>query len=415
MGAMSSIHDIYQDRHLPSESNDIVFLEKQRGGRTVNLTKNNGNRVRVVIVERQLLHYRAAFYERLRDLLHMDGVELQLLVGTGTSSERKRRDEVAVHWATPIATKYFLRGSLCWLPFGSYARDADMVIVAHENKMIYNLWLIFFNRPKRIAFWGHGANMQSSKPNGWKERFKRWTVGKVDWWFAYTESSAKLVEKAGFACSRITVVENAVDTEKMKAECASVSWEDRRRLRQSLGLEEGPIGVFVGSLYREKMLDFLLEAAHLIRQRTPGFSLLIVGAGPEQDAIDEATKNFPWIHSLGPLRGRQKSEILMLADVMLNPGLVGLGILDSFVSGKPMFTTNCGVHSPEISYLSNWKNGVMTPMNRKIYAETVSEVLQHPEMIEILRVGALTSSSRYTLENMAGRIRDGICACLLSH
>jgi glycosyltransferase involved in cell wall biosynthesis len=173
--------------------------------------------------------------------------------------------------------------------------------------------------------------------------------------------------------------------------------------------------VFVGSLYREKMLDFLLEAAHLIRQRTPGFSLLIVGAGPEQDAIDEATKNFPWIHSLGPLRGRQKSEILMLADVMLNPGLVGLGILDSFVSGKPMFTTNCGVHSPEISYLSNWKNGVMTPMNRKIYAETVSEVLQHPEMIEILRVGALTSSSRYTLENMAGRIRDGICACLLSH
>ncbi len=380
----------------------------------MNLTKNNGNRVRVVIVERQLLHYRAAFYERLRDLLRADGVELQLLVGKGTPIEEKRRDEVVVHWATPIATRYFLGGALCWQPFGVYARDADMVIVGHENKMLYNLWLIFFNRPKRIAFWGHGANLQSSKPNGLKERFKRWTVRKVDWWFAYTESSAKLVEKAGFASARITVVENAVDTAKMRTECAGITWEDSHRLRESLGLEEGPIGLFVGSLYREKMLGFLLEAAHLIRRSVPGFSLLIVGAGPEQGAIHEAVKSFPWIRCLGPLRGKRKSEVLMLADIMLNPGLVGLGILDSFVSGKPMFTTNCGIHSPEISYLSNWKNGVMTPMNRKIYAETVSEVLQHPEMIEILRQGALSSASRYTLENMASRIRDGICACLLS-
>ena len=377
------------------------------------LTKSNGSDVRVVIVERQLLHYRAAFYERLRDLLRLDGVELQLLVGKGTPAEEQRRDEVVVRWATPIATRYFFNGAFCWQPFGAYARDADMVIVAHENKMLYNLWLIFFNRPKRIAFWGHGANMQSSKPNGLKERFKRWTVGKVDWWFAYTESSANLVKLAGFAGKRITVVENAVDTEKMRAECAGVTREDGLRLRLSLGLEGGPIGLFVGSLYREKMLGFLLEAAHLIRQRVPGFSLLIVGAGPQQDEVALATKGFPWIRCLGPLRGKRKSEVLMLADVMLNPGLVGLGILDSFASGRPMFTTNCGLHSPEISYLSNWKNGVMTPMNPKIYAETVSEVLQHPEMIEILRLGALASASKYTLENMACRIRDGICSCLL--
>jgi len=380
----------------------------------VNLTKKNGSRVRVVIVERQLLHYRAAFYELLRELLHLDGVELQLLVGKGTAAEEKRRDEVTVPWATPIATHYFFGGALCWQPFGVYARDADMVIIPHENKMLYNLWLIFFNRPKRIAFWGHGANMQSSRPNGLKERFKRWTVGKVDWWFAYTESSAKLVEQAGFASECITVVENAVDTQKMKSECDSVTGTERDHLRRSLGLEEGPVGVFVGSLYREKMLGFLLEAAHLIRRHVPGFSLLIVGAGPEQRVVDEATKDFSWIRCLGPLRDRRKSEILMLGDVLLNPGLVGLGILDSFVSGRPMFTTDCGVHSPEISYLSNWKNGVMTPVDRKIYAETVSEVLQHPEMIEILRQGALTSASKYTLENMAGRIRQGIRACLLS-
>src|SRR5207302_9080524 len=43
------------------------------------------SRPRVLIVERQLLQYRVAFYERLRMLLDKEGVDLQLLIGEGTS------------------------------------------------------------------------------------------------------------------------------------------------------------------------------------------------------------------------------------------------------------------------------------------------------------------------------------------
>jgi glycosyltransferase involved in cell wall biosynthesis len=372
----------------------------------------NDRRLRVVIVERQLLHYRVPFYNHLRSLLLAEGIELQLLIGEGTAIEKKRKDEVAVPWATSIDTRYFLGGMLCWQPFREYARNADLVIVMHENKMIFNLWLTFFERPRKIAFWGHGANLQSPRPNGLKEKFKRWTVGKVDWWFAYTESSARLVEDAGFPRARITVVENSIDTAELTRDCANVTLEDCRLLRLKLGLGEGQIGVFVGSLYSEKRLPFLLSAACLIRMQIPDFQLLIVGAGPMQAEVEQAAQCCSWIRYLGPLRGKEKAVVLILADVMLNPGLVGLGILDSFVSGRPMFTTDCGVHSPEISYLSNWKNGVVTKMEPRIYAEAVSEVLRHPEMMNILRKGAMSSSSKYTIENMAGRIRDGIFSCL---
>ena len=373
--------------------------------------RNDGH-LRVVIVERQLLHYRVSFYNRLRSLLLAEGIELQLLIGEGTPIEKKRKDEVPVPWATPIDTRYFFGGMICWQPFRKYAQNADLVIVMHENKMIYNLWLTFFERPQRIAFWGHGANLQSPRPNGLKEKFKRWTVGKVDWWFAYTESSAKMVEDAGFPRARITVVENSIDTAELTRDCANVTSEDCHLLRQRFGLGDGQIGLFIGSLYGEKRLPFLLSAACLIRMQIPDFQLLIVGAGPLQAEMEEAAQSCSWIHCLGPLRGKEKAVVLMLADIMLNPGLVGLGILDSFVSGRPMFTTDCGVHSPEISYLSNWKNGVVTKMDQRIYAQAVSEVLRHPEMLDILRQGALSSSSRYTIENMASRIRDGFCSCL---
>jgi glycosyltransferase involved in cell wall biosynthesis len=371
-----------------------------------------GSTLRVVIVERTLLHYREAVYEKLRALLAQDGIQLQLLIGEGTPDEKKKRDEARLDWPIRLPTRYLLNYRACWLPFSAYARDADMVIIGHENKMLYNLWLMFFRRPRRLAFWGHGRNMQSQRPDGLRERFKRWTVNKVDWWFAYTESSAALVNNAGFPQWRTTVIDNAIDTRELARQCASVTPDDRRRLRAAMGLGDGPVGIFLGSLYKEKRLAYLLDAAEAIRRRVPDFQLLVVGAGPDQAMMEDAAARHPWIHYVGPLQGKRKAEMLVLADVMLNPGLVGLGILDSFVSGTPMFTTDCGLHSPEISYMVNGRNGVMTDDDLGLYVDAITAVLQDPVQLARLKRGALASAARYTIENMANRLRNGILSCL---
>jgi glycosyltransferase involved in cell wall biosynthesis len=367
---------------------------------------------RVVIVERQLLHYRTAFYNRLKTLLENEGVELELLFGRGTPAEAMKKDEVTIDWARRIPTHYLLGNRVCWQPFGDYARGADLVVVMHENKLLYNLWLLSFGRPRRLAFWGHGRNMQSNKPTGLKERFKRWTVNKVDWWFAYTRSSAELVNQAGFPSDRTTVVQNAVDTSRLSHVCSEISSERCRALRVELGLGNGPVGLYLGSLYREKRLDFLLDAAREVRKRVPNFQLLVAGAGPMQDVIESAAADEPWIHYLGPLKGNRKAEILVLADVMLNPGLVGLAILDSFASGTPMFTTDCDLHSPEISYLESGHNGVMTDDDLHAYSSAVSNILLDRKALAELKRGALGSAPFYTIENMAERICNGILQCL---
>ena len=367
---------------------------------------------RVLIVERQLLHYRVDFYQRLRDVLAERGIALQLLVGEGTPAEKLKRNESYLPWSVSIRTHYWLNYRVCWQPYARYARNADLVIVMHENKILYNLWLMLVRRPRRLAFWGHGANLQSTKPTGWKERFKRWTIRQADWWYAYTDMSAGLLVAAGYPAERTTVVQNAVDTSEMSQLCETLDAAALAEQRRLLGLSDGPVGLYLGSLYHEKRIDFLLAAAQQVRLSVPGFQLLIVGAGPQQSLVDSAAASEPWIHALGAQHGADKVLMMGLADLMLNPGLVGLGILDSFCSGKPMFTTNCGLHSPEIAYLESGVNGVMTENDVDSYVAAIVDTLRSPARMARLQAGARASANQYTLDDMAQRLSAGIASAL---
>ncbi|MEW6591026.1 MAG: glycosyltransferase family 4 protein, partial [Pseudomonadota bacterium] len=297
-------------------------------------------------------------------------------------------------------------------PVGRYVAGADLVIVTQENKLLQNHLLMALPRRFKLAFWGHGANLQSGRPDGFKERFKRWTTNRVDWWFAYTQMSEGLVRAAGFPGDRITLLNNAVDTSELRRLRQSVTAEEVRALRTALGLSAGPVGVFVGSLYADKRLDFLFEAASAIRVQVPDFHLLIVGEGPERAKVEAWCAVHPWARWVGAKFGRDKVAHLAVAQIMMNPGLVGLGILDSFVCGVPMLTTDCGIHSPEIAYLENGVNGLMTSNDPQSYEGACVRLLQDPAELNRLRAGCEASASEYTVENMAQRFADGIERCL---
>lgn len=366
----------------------------------------------VCIVQRRLTHYRAPLFEALRGLLAERNIRLELLVGQGTPAEEKKQDAGELSWAKPIPTHYLAGGRLCWQPLGSHLSDANLVIVTQENKLIRNHLLLLAPRRFKLAFWGHGANLQSDNPQGVRERFKRWTTNRVDWWFAYTQMSADLVAAAGFSGSRITVLNNAVDTSEMRRQRQSVTPEETQALRESLGFGTGPVGVFVGSLYADKRLDFLFAAAEAIRREIPDFHLLIVGEGPERDKVQAWCAAHPWARWVGARFGREKMVYVSVAQVMLNPGLVGLGILDAFVCGVPMLTTDCGIHSPEIAYLENGINGVMTADELNAYVWASVNLLRDAQALDALRAGCDASAQAYTVENMACRFADGVANAL---
>ena len=97
---------------------------------------------------------------------------------------------------------------------------------------------------------------------------------------------------------------------------------------------------------------------------------------------------------------------------MLNPGLVGLGILDSFTCEIPMVTTDCCLHSPEIAYLTSGTNGVMTDNTLEAYTQACVRLLQQPATLAKLKLGCAQSATEFTIENMASHFADGVLGCL---
>jgi L-malate glycosyltransferase len=365
----------------------------------------------VLIVQRQLPHYRVAFFEALRTSLDQRGVTLRVAHGVPTKFEVSKQDGGTLSWSEHIEPRYFWNGKLCWLPYGDLLTAVDLVVVTPENKLIYNLLPQFFNRSVRFGFWGHGGNLQGKK-NSWAERFKRWCAKHADWWFAYTDHSREMVLKAGFPAGSITVLNNSVDTRSMGETRRAISPEMQARLRLDIGLQGHNVGVYVGSFYAEKRIEFMLEAALRIRQRVPDFEFVLVGAGPQANLVTAFCEKHRWAHSVGAQMGADMVATVSLARVMLNPGAVGLAMVDSFACQVPLFTSNCGLHGPEIQYLVSGENAVMTPDSTVEFSDAVCLALEDPKLWNRLQAGCVRSASIYTMEHMVEQFVSGALKCL---
>jgi L-malate glycosyltransferase len=367
----------------------------------------------VLIVQRRLTHYRVPLFERMRAMLDGQGVRLDVAYGQPTVSEAKKNDSGVLDWGVEAPNRYiYIKGSyLCYQQIPrSLVRGANLVVVTQENRLLAN-YLLYVKRRQlktRLALWGHGANMQGASPQFLRERFKRWYSNKVDWWFAYTELSRRIVADSGFPCERITCLNNAIDTRWFLEYRRSLSPSQIQVQKRKLGVEGAPVGVYLGSLHAEKRIEFLQEAADVLHARMPTVRLVAIGDGPQRESFSEWAASRPWVRYVGRVSDEEKVLCLVAGDVLLNPGLVGLVILDSFCAEVPLITTDCGIISPEIAYLSNDVNGVITANSVESFVTAAESLLTHRDRLEILQTGCRSAAALYSIDNMARNFSKGI-------
>lgn len=372
---------------------------------------------KVVILQHRLLHYRLRLFEHLRQQCASLGIDLHLVHGQPTRRELAKKDVGSIPWADVVTNKVCEVGErdLLWQPSPAYLRDADLVVVMQESRLLSNYPLLFSRlwSKRKLAYWGHGANFQSDAPAGLRERWKQFLLTKVDWWFAYTQMTVDIVTKAGYPPGQITCLNNAIDTGAFKRDLAAVSDADLAAARQELGIAPGAtVGIFCGSLYPDKKLGFLVEACDRIHSKSPEFHCIVLGDGPSMPTLREAAASRSWLHLLGVTKGAQKALYFRMGAFMLNPGLVGLHIVDAFCAGLVMVTTSGARHSPEVCYLRHGVNGIMTGDSVEEYAQAILALVAEPASLQHYRAAALADADVYTLDNMVAQFVDGIVKCL---
>lgn len=374
---------------------------------------------RVTIIYKTLPAYRLEFFDGLRSSLAADDIQLDLVYGNAVGQDRAKGDARSLPWAKFRQNRTInINGrNLIWQPSLDVIRGSDLVIVEQASKLVINYLLLAGSISRigpKVALWGHGANLQRHTASRLSETIKRHYSRLPHWWFSYTESTKQIVSGLGFPSERITVVQNAIDTRGLRSSIASLTSGEVNAYTRSFGGTRGHIGLFLGSLYDDKRLEFLIEAAEVAHVADPAFALLIAGDGPDRDLVSRAADRHTFIHWLGRVDGRERALALAASNVMLMPGLVGLAILDSFAGEAPLITTAIDFHSPEIEYLRQSVNGKCLPadIDAKGYGNYVAEILAAPQALEKLVVGCRESADIYTIEAMTERFRTGIITAM---
>ena len=370
----------------------------------------------VIISEAQVKHYRLPFYMKLYEVLQRHDINLRVAYSNPVPSKGGEDDtrNLPQHCGFKVDGYWLWPERLVYQPLLRPYLRSDLVIADEGNRYVLNhvLMALSLIGVQRVAFWGLAENRRHDRLPV-SEWYRAATLNWATHWFAYTRRTAAYLESQGVPSSKITIVYNSVDTREITECVRGVTPREKVNLRLRLGIPaNATIGIFSGTLQQDKCIPFLIKSSHLIKAQMPSFHLIIVGTGREREAIDHLVECVPWIHVLGARFGREKAELLAIADAFLIPGRVGLAILDAFAAGIPIVTTRLETHGPEIEYLERNVNGVMSQHDPIAYADTVSSLLCERGSLDRLRAGAIASCDKYSIDNMVANFAEGIKICL---
>lgn len=367
---------------------------------------------RVTILHPWLPQYRLAFFESLISRLEAESIEVTVAHGSPPPEVSLRNDARSAAWATEMPTWYVPLGKgrpLTWHGVKGLLEGRDLIIGEQvlRNLEQYPLLLNSRLRRPRYAFWGHGRTYTKAHSN-LEIRAKTLVTNQAHWFFAYTEGGAEYVVQHGFPQDRVTVVQNAIETEQIRSDALAASDEDRLDVRARLRLPVGPYDLYIGGLDSSKRIDMLLDAGKLIHASCPDFRLVVAGAGPLAGLVEDRATTAKWLTYVGPVFGRDKAILASGAHAMLIPGRVGLAVVDAFATSTPVVASDWEFHAPEFEYLVHEVNSLVSPDSTGGFADTAIRLWRDSALHASLARGASASAERYTLSAMVDNFARGL-------
>ena len=143
---------------------------------------------------------------------------------------------------------------------------------------------------------------------------------------------------------KISAIPNGIACQSPHLPASTVVW--RRTLA---ALPSDLIVLTTGRLAPEKGLEYLIEAASLLRHSRPAFRFVLAGDGPLRAQLEELAESLGVTRHVEFLGYRDDiSDLLAACDLVVLPSLregLSIALLEAMAAGKPIVTTQIGSNS----------------------------------------------------------------------
>lgn len=219
-----------------------------------------------------------------------------------------------------------------------------------------------------------------------------------------SEERRLIIRHCGATPGQVQVIPGGVDLKRFVP-------HERQLARERLGLKRHqPVLLFVGRLDPFKGPDLLLKAAAMMQKQA---QVVIVGgelAGDKElEQLRELAAQLKISKRVLFLGARPQQELPMLysaADVTVIPSYhesFGLAAVESLACGTPVVATRAGGLT---AIVCHGETGYLVPRSPGFFAERLDTLLQHPDLLEQMRMAARPSILQFSWKYVASQVRD---------
>ncbi len=293
---------------------------------------------RIAILTNMVAPYRAPLYAALArwfDVTVLVGQHEPNRPGWENFGEQLNRSGVAVRRVAGVTLERDRGPDKAWIHIEpGYAvellRVRPHAVVSAEigwRSLIAMLWHAATHTPTWI--WWEGTAHAARHVGGMRWVLRRLFARKAPRWISAGTSASNYLLSLGVPRARILEVQNCTD-ESLFRPC-----------RPAVNIEPRPVLLYVGQLIRRKGIQQLLEAASRLQSRGAVFSVLIVGDGPEREALQSRCRalGLSNVHWLGNRAWQTLPAIYSSADCLVFPTLEdvwGFVVNEAILCGLPV-------------------------------------------------------------------------------
>lgn len=344
---------------------------------------------KVLILYNQLFHYRIPVWNILAEKCDL----------TVTYSIKKNNEVIPKcnfkHIYLPakvIAKRFYIQKE----NIRKLARKYDVIIAYGDIAWLKFSTLPWFNRQK-VIFWSLGVSASYDKGfdqnKGW-DKIRKFFYNKADALVFYTQYPIDKYKLMGIEEGKMFVAHNTVKV-----------------LPITDAVQKDSI-LFIGTLYRQKGIQVLLDAYLKLSKDLDLPILRVVGNGPDFKEIQQWIVDNKMTHKIclcGAIYDiQEKAKYFAKALACISPNQAGLSVLESMGYGVPFITSENAITGGEIFNIHNQEDGIIMNNQNELVSIIKDITLNSNKYIEMGKKAKMFYDENRTPQIMSNGLWEAI-------